>query len=88
VCILPGWLLSDSIGLRYIIMFIGLFSAVYAVQDIYDDGVKHRHISGSDANAYASFMIGEPSIDYEDGNWQEQLDEYEARLQSRTKREL
>ncbi|KAI9635186.1 PXA domain-containing protein [Dioszegia hungarica] len=85
-CILPGWLIADSVGLRFVIMFIGLFSAVYAVQDIYDDGVKHRHMSGSDAHNYASLLVTfNPTVEPSQVGWDEEVGEYQWKLESKTK---
>lgn len=87
-CILPGWLIADSVGLRFVIMFIGLFSAVYAVQDIYDDGVKHRHMSGSDAHNYASLLVTfNPTVEPSQVGWDEEVGEYQWKLESKTKSE-
>jgi hypothetical protein len=96
VCILPAWLIADSVALRFLVMFIGLFSAVYAIQDVYDDGVAvfdngvvQPHEVGSDANAYACLMIEPPEVDARDTEdiSADKARAYEKKVWRRTKRQ-
>lgn len=36
-----AWYLSDSIYLRFVILFIGVMNALYAIWDIFLDGIKY-----------------------------------------------
>ena len=40
-----AWLLYDSLYLRFIFIFLGTINALYAIWDIYLDGVKHSKVS-------------------------------------------
>lgn len=35
-----AWLAWDSLCLRFVVLFMGWMSALYAVWDVYDDGVR------------------------------------------------
>ena len=48
-----AWYLSDSIGLRYVILFLGTMNALYALWDVVIDGVIHGKDTGSDASEMA-----------------------------------
>lgn len=67
-------------------MFIGLFSAVYAVQDIYEDGIVNKHSPGSDANAYATLLVVKPFSGRNDPERQTKIADYDKRLSRKTKR--
>lgn len=53
-----AWYLSDSIGLRFLIIFTGTMSAAYAVADVCIDGIIHRDQKGSDARVMAEKWHG------------------------------
>jgi hypothetical protein len=87
--IIPAWFAANSVALRYIVMFIGLFSAIYAVQDVHDDGVKKYQAVGSDAKVYASLMIPPPEgIDWNfelQKRKSQRVIDWEAKVNPRTK---
>nr|XP_019000453.1 uncharacterized protein I203_06870 [Kwoniella mangroviensis CBS 8507]OCF63914.1 hypothetical protein I203_06870 [Kwoniella mangroviensis CBS 8507] len=43
-----AWMWDDSIWLRFIILFMGLLSALYAVWDIIRDGIRYAQVAKSD----------------------------------------
>ena len=51
-----AWYLSDSIYLRFVILFIGVMNALYAIWDIYLDGIKYDTV-----NSDATLMMRELS---------------------------
>ncbi|KAF7311596.1 hypothetical protein MKEN_01062400 [Mycena kentingensis (nom. inval.)] len=46
------WLVGDSVALRYLVLFIGVMSCLYAIWDIVDDTIA-RKVNSSDASAFA-----------------------------------
>jgi hypothetical protein len=50
------WWWWDSIYLRFVILFIGTINAVYAIWDVYLDGVKFGKDSSSDATEIARLI--------------------------------
>jgi len=51
-----GWYFSDSIGLRFIILFVGTMSATYSLWDVYTDGVIHGEEGGRIAMPWLSVI--------------------------------
>lgn len=48
-----AWYFSDSIALRFIILFLGVMSSLYAIVDVWVDGVVHKKDAGSDCRVFA-----------------------------------
>lgn len=46
------WFVADAVALRYLILFIGVMSCMYALWDVVDDTVR-RKVNTSDASAFA-----------------------------------
>jgi hypothetical protein len=48
-----AWYFDDSIYLRFVLIFLGTINALYAIFDIYLDGIKYAKIAQSDATLMA-----------------------------------
>ena len=48
-----AWYWDYSVGLRWLIQFMGVMSALYALWDIILDGMMHGKATGSDASEMA-----------------------------------
>jgi hypothetical protein len=48
-----SWALYDSLYLRFVILFLGTINALYAIWDIYLDGIKYGKTVASDCTAMA-----------------------------------
>lgn len=54
------WFVAGGVALRYLVLFIGVMSTMYALWDIVDDTIK-RKVNGSDASAFAEICGCFPS---------------------------
>lgn len=46
------WFVADAVALRYLVLFIGVMSCMYALWDVIDDTIR-RKVNTSDASAFA-----------------------------------
>ncbi|BEJ13645.1 hypothetical protein CspHIS471_0308190 [Cutaneotrichosporon sp. HIS471] len=55
ILIAVAWLVYHSVGLRFLVLFIGVMSCLYCIWDIVDDTLK-RKIAASDASQFAKVV--------------------------------
>lgn len=48
------WFLWDSLYLRFVVLFLGLINALYAIWDVHIDGIAYGKIASSDCTAMAA----------------------------------
>ncbi|BEI98352.1 hypothetical protein CcaverHIS631_0306510 [Cutaneotrichosporon cavernicola] len=55
ILIAVAWVVYHSVGLRFLVLFIGVMSCLYCIWDIIDDTLK-RKIAASDASQFAKVV--------------------------------
>jgi hypothetical protein len=53
IIVSAAWYFDDSVYLRFVLIFLGTINALYAIFDIYLDGIKFAMIAQSDATLMA-----------------------------------